>query len=92
MRKIEHVNFKFGLQSLCNKGIALNAPGKKRSLSLARDRRTPYFSIAEVNVQSLVAVIPLGGISQRDLHKECILSSITKISSPETASIRSRGT
>ena len=75
--KIEHVNFKFGLQSLCNKGIALNAPEKEVQV-FSRDRRTPYFSIAEVNVQSLVAVIPLGGIGQRNLHKECILSSIQK--------------
>ena len=72
--KVQHVNFKLGLLPLRNKGISLNAPEQKKvDFSNGLIARPPYFTITEVNVQALLAGKTLGGIGQRDLHKDMIL-------------------
>ena len=75
-RKVEHVNFEFGLLPLRNKGISLNAPEQKNNYfyqQFALQGHQPYFTITEVNVQALLAGKTLGGIGQRNLHKDMIL-------------------
>ena len=58
MGKVEHFNLKLGLVSFGYERIGMNRPGNTR-VKLDLNLETPYLSVAEIDVETLVIVIPL---------------------------------